>query len=509
MTMLRGYHRILGAAAMAAVLTAGPATAQTPLPSDALQTCAVSSDEFTSWQSSTGVFNPADSATFNDATDCNFFKWGAQMFLWLTSQSGGSYVFDGPNILDVVKTASGREYVARDGSAIGAFAPRTEKEDDDTGVAQTGGSGVLISPKGGIVHYGVKVNDLYAYYQTGVESTANPANFQGDLATDFPSSVDDMNAVVSYAKSTFGVADVPASEALAMEFKTAWIDASLVDNPDDYITVEATISDFTEVTPVTWLQTGTTEGKTMALVGFHVVGSVNGHPEMVWATFEHRNNAPQNSYYYYNLQGEPTLMAYDGNGSLSWLFNAAPKTSELPVTKVVERATFKSHTVQISDKLSHTVNLILADDGQTIGPNTVVRIAPWGDVAMTSSSSVGQTYEQTSTPATRATDLVSLNSSVLGLLGSDVRANYIQTGSIWSGGGADQIPTSGTDQVLRGTLRLANTTMETFHQFPDSTGTGTFTPENCFGCHSVDTNSSPSQGVSHIFSSIAPLVPAN
>ena len=90
------------------------------------------------------------------------------MFLWLTSATSGTYVFDGPDFLDVV----GNEYVALSGSqsGVGQFAPRTEKQDDETGVAQTGGSGVLISPAGEIVHYGVKVNDLYAYYQTGVKS---------------------------------------------------------------------------------------------------------------------------------------------------------------------------------------------------------------------------------------------------------------------------------------------------------------------------------------------------
>ena len=151
-----------------------------------------------------------------------------------------------------------------------------------------------------------------------------------------------------------------------------------------------------------------------------------------------------------------------------------------------------------------------ADEGQSIGSNEVIRINPWGDVYMTDADAIEPTYGSTSTPTTRATDLVSLNSSVINQLAADdVRRNYIQTGSIWSGGGPNQIPTSGTDQVLRGTLRLANSTMETFHQFPDSTGTGSFRPENCFGCHSVATNSSPSQGVSHIFSSLVPLQPQN
>lgn len=506
MKKLPALTSLLGAVAIAALLTR-PADAQTPLPNDVLGSCAVSATEFDSWKSGTqGVFNAADSATFNDATDCNFFKWGAQMFLWLTSQVDGTHVFDGADFLDVVKDGDVRNYVASTDTGVGVFAPRTEKTDDDAGVGQTGGGGVLIGPDDGIVYYGVKVNDLYAYYQAGVTSSA----FNGELATNFPDSVSDMNVVVDYATTVFGVDGIDNSQALAMEMKTSWIEASLLPNDGEgYVTVEATVSTWDKDNGSFWLQTGT-EVKTLALVGFHVVGSVNGHPEMVWATFEHVNNAPQNGYFYFNATGAPTYQSYDGNGSDPWLFNASPDQGSLPVTEVIERATFKAIRYPVNDQITIDLNFVIADEGQSIGPNEVVRINPWGDVYMTDADAVEPTYGSTSTPTTRATDLVSLNQSIINQLAADdVRRNYIQTGSIWSGGGPNQIPTSGTDQVLRGTLRLANSTMETFHQFPDSTGTGSFRPENCFGCHSVATNSSPSQGVSHIFSSLIPLQPQN
>ena len=34
------------------------------------------------------------------------------------------------------------------------------------------------------------------------------------------------------------------------------------------------------------------ESVTVALIGLHVVGVVEDHPEFVWATFEHEDNAP-------------------------------------------------------------------------------------------------------------------------------------------------------------------------------------------------------------------------
>jgi hypothetical protein len=44
--------------------------------------------------------------------------------------------------------------------------------------------------------------------------------------------------------------------------------------------------------------------------------------------------------------------------------------------------------------------------------------------------------------------------------------------------------------------------METFHQYPDHNG---FTSENCFTCHSVNSQDSAAVGVSHIFNSLKPL----
>ncbi|WP_156907284.1 hypothetical protein [Thalassobaculum salexigens] len=494
MTGIPKFTPLIGAACLVAGL-AGPAGAQTPLPSNVMDTCVVSSSEFDSWKApASGVFKAADSVTFDDANDCNFFKWGAQMFLWLTSQPDGTLVFDGPDFFGVSDDA----YVAQDGNAAMTLQPRVVKPQEDTGAGQAGGGGVLISPQGEIIHYGINTNNVYAYYQTGVKSTSNPANFQGELATDFPTTAADLTAITNYADSTFGTSGLSSGDALAMELKTSWIDAASLDNPQDYVTAMATVATFEHTSETTWTQTGTAL-KRVALVGMHIVGSVNNHPEMVWATFEHINNAPQNGYLYFTTFGTIASASYDGNGNLTWLFNDSPQESHTPVLRIVERATYSG---------SSTPPTITADSGETIGPNTVVRINPWGDAPIPNLPGGAAQYSGNSSALTRATDLISLNRSVLNWIGDgDVRSNYIQTGSIWSSGGPDAIPTSGTDSVLRGTRRLANATMETFHQFPDSSGTGSFKPENCFGCHSVDKNDSPSQGVSHIFDSLTPLTP--
>ena len=66
------------------------ANAQIVVPNDAKPTCTVSSVEFKSWFASgsvtpNGIVDPADSVTFSNVPNCDFYKWSQQMFLWLTS----------------------------------------------------------------------------------------------------------------------------------------------------------------------------------------------------------------------------------------------------------------------------------------------------------------------------------------------------------------------------------------------------------------------------------------
>jgi len=50
----------------------------------------------------------------------------------------------------------------------------------------------------------------------------------------------------------------------------------------------------------------------------HVVGTVKGHPEMVWATFEHVNNAPNEAYPYTNNKNKNVMCRRARPGN--WLF---------------------------------------------------------------------------------------------------------------------------------------------------------------------------------------------
>ena len=81
---------------------------------------------------------------------------------------------------------------------------------------------------------------------------------------------------------------------------------------------KASVPEFDRTDPVIWAPTGKYETLELALVGMHIVGTVLGHPEMVWATFEHRTDSPNNTYYYRDEKEKLNRVDFDSTGE--WLF---------------------------------------------------------------------------------------------------------------------------------------------------------------------------------------------
>ena len=313
-------------------------------------------------------------------------------------------------------------------------------------------SGVLISQNGSLIYYIIAVNDVFAFHRTMQGAAVIPPNT--NIA--FPTSMADVNAVVSFAASKGHTIQDP--KALAIETKSSWMDASKVPNPNDYIQVEAVVPTFDKSNPNNWVPNGQTTLK-LVMLGLHVVGSTSGHGEMVWGTFEHEGNAPNATYAYNSTSGMKTVAQ---NTSGNWLFT--PSGSSGPFN-----ATNNSWTGT-------------AITGTPVGPSPVLRAKPWG------SNDGGN-------PANAAglnTQVISANASVISQLNAaDVRRQYFQLGTTWTIGGA---PPSGGNEV--GTNHLANATMETFAQ-----GTTPSAPSaNCFSCHT--TNKVP---VSHVYPRLTPL----
>jgi hypothetical protein len=355
----------------------------------------------------------------------------------------------------------------------------------DVEQGQADGS-VLMAQTGSLVYYGITVNDVYAYFLTGVK------NNQILPGTHFPTTAADLSQITTYAAAhskTF-----PDPEALAIEVKTSWVEAASLPNLSSYITINATIPTYNQSNPNVWVPNGQKTVQ-MALVGIHVVGSTGGspgHPEMIWATFEHKSNAPDVSYSYVSTSGVKTV---NPDFSQSWLFCASNPAGG---------ARFNQAHIQ-EDSLNP--GNIIAVSPFAISPSNTMRVNAWGGAANASPNPVDAPSSPLATAASAASnsEIISTNNSVRGLLNSgDVRNNYIMTGATWTIGGASPTTNFGnpgnsaisTGKAV-GTSQMANTTMETYQQLdfalPFHSSFSQFS-NNCFSCHSSNTTS-----VSHIF----------
>ena len=324
---------------------------------------------------------------------------------------------------------------------------------------------VQLTQAGSLIYYGEEVNDVYAYFVSLINPTVNP----GPAAT-FPTTSAALAPITAFASANGHTFLNP--EALTMEIKTAWVDASTLPNPSDYITMAATVPTYDKTTnPQMWTQTGTST-ITVALIAMHVVGSAAGHPEMIWSTFEHVGNTPNVGYTYINTSGAQQPQRADPiGGGASWLFTGAtPPTLPLTAGAIVSSSTTISST--------------------TAGPvagTSVLRLAPWG-----------APNNQTPNPlvasvAASNTQIVSINNDVRSQMNpSDVRNQYLFMGATWTEGGAP--PTFNFPQGnIVGTSHLANSTLETFTQSAVFVP-GNFPGPGCFACHNTNTTD-----VSHIF----------
>lgn len=241
-----------------------------------------------------------------------------------------------------------------------------------------------------------------------------------------------------------------------LEVKAAWM------------TLESPDSDFFSIS----VEMGGEEVH-LGLVGLHLAIWTPNHPEMIWASWEHKRNAP-------------LCNGHSPEGQ--WSFASAEAASCLSENKIDRDGppseTCDSFTFNTPDTLpSGTVPL-------TGTPNNVCREYAHGNE---SSESVNGNDN-----AANLTAIVELNEALVGSTGlltklpSDdpmfVWSNYEMVGGLWTKGGAASgsppVPSgqgpANPDSPQRGSLELANMSLETFQQGDDS-----FIP-NCFGCHNYD-----------------------
>jgi hypothetical protein len=339
----------------------------------------------------------------------------------------------------------------------------------------------LMAQTKSLVYYMTLVNDVYVQYLNLAKQPGSPYHAQ------FPTTPPQRHAVVAYAQKQ-GII-LPDSNALAIEVKSSWVEAStLAADSSNYIIVSAVIPTYTNVNTADtmWVPNGGTKLARMALVGMHIVGGVTGHPEEVWATFEHKKNTPNAAYSYLNTAKDTIHVPQDGG--TGWLFTNNPADTT-PNT---------SHITTADPRISNGPNTdtLFAQVGKTISPSNTQRSMPWGSAA---GSLVNP--EDGSSAASNS-EIISINNSIMSMLpANDMRKNYLFIGATWTakGGAPSGNSYSGVDTagVTIGTSVLANSTMETYIQTNAT---------SCFTCHSSGSGAASllPDTLSHIFKHILP-----
>lgn len=348
---------------------------------------------------------------------CAFHQWAWQSFLWLTQTvDGGELRFETfPTVADVI---AGRKPPG-DGGPL-RLAVRTQKTDaphqalDE--VTQADSLGVLVDHRGRALYYSQQVNP--AMFEEIVTLKWNDPAVLNEIPPDTEFQVGDVEL-----KASWKIVE-PGTDASRFYVRPALVDR-LAQGPDGTIVVD-------EKAPPLEVE--------VALVGLHVVGWVEGHPEAIWATFEHDDNAP----------------------------DFAPEQS--PTAPVSDRDwTFYTAGTQAQDcNQVDTQDLELDPATQELTPVTqACRQFPHGMVAGTKDPNDLQNLAA----------IESLNASVKSRLGSgDPSGNYFEVGAIWTNG--DLQPNNDQQAHRIGSTLLNSAVIETFTQNVQS-------ENNCFSCHNT------------------------
>ncbi len=213
---------------------------------------------------------------------------------------------------------------------------------------------------------------------------------------------------------------------------------------------------------------------TLGLVGFHLVQSTPNHPEMIWATFEHKDNVPDckpaTPYQHYSFMSNSCWkQLMDGHiTDPTCKFNQAQEQSVLRADA--------TEICRVYPDASDIKNPLYYQNSQGVKYNP-------------------NKYDQN---VDAINQLNAITTSGQYYAADPVLKNYFIVGGLWE---SDISQPSSVMDNQRGSLELANTLMETTIQggnIPDSP------TKNCFHCHAYTPGETATSGLSHIFSALQP-----
>jgi len=370
-----------------------------------------------------------DNANFKSSSICNFHEWSWQMFLWLTQDVGGEprfLTFDTPYSLIGVTIKGELTPHINKGQKIESFHE----------YLQAGSDGILVDQNGNPVYYSQYINDTYI-------------DFIKDNNLTDPNKVRQFNPDTPFPIGT-------------IELKAAWRKVESGEDTSNVFTKKLSVYSLVNKDGKIVVNTDKPRMETLALVGFHIGGVVKGHPEMIWASFEHNDNAP-------NVP----------EGSIP-----SNVISKKDFTFYRAGSTYAECNVNYANSPLRTLD----EATQKLLPIVeVCRQYEFGNSAKNDpvlQDSVVQNDK----------DIADLNQFVMPQLAkeNDVWANYREVGAIWfkpvdalrpSMSLASDFDGNG-EQFLIGSLKFSNSTLETFTQTASAVN-------NCFRCHNTQQRFSP------------------
>ncbi len=359
-------------------------------------------------------------------SDCGFHEWAWQEFLWLTQPAGTGQLrfMTLPKPADLFDSGTAMPPAASTLPKTRSLVlkPRTTQTRGPTSltdVLEAGSKGILVDQKGRAVYFASAINDVYFDFVRANNLFSMAGYDKASPTLNFP--VGSLEVKSSWMIVPTGQAAPGFFTAAAEVNRLVCSDGGSNCKGDDIL-----------------LDQGQTEPVTVALVGLHVVGVVQDHPEFIWATFEHKDNAPDLP------PGAGPSTPVD---SRDWTFY---------------KANTPASQCNLSDNTAANPSITLVDPAtQALSPVT--------NVFRQAASGGGD--------AQNKANIAALNASVAAQLAADdVFGNYRLTGGVWMPPNSlvPGLNPGSVRPLLRGSTELANPTMETFTQ------TG-----SCFSCHNT------------------------
>jgi hypothetical protein len=367
---------------------------------------------------------PTDDTQNVNAQDCAFHQWSWEAFVWATAigPDGRARFTTLHNVDELGKKSAPAKGPKPLGLKPRDFKPKGANANRSGDDPQQAGGGVLVDQDNQIVWYSTHMNDAYFNF---VQQNGGAGYGKATDTLTFP-----VGAAVF--KASWKV--VPSGTAPAGFYTEKATVPLLINKPGGGIAVDPS---------------GKTRPVMVALVGLHVVGVTDNHPEFLWGTFEQVQNAPD----------LPPGMQ--------------PNSSD-PVS--TQNFTFYKANTPANACNQPSPSPSVNPAKQTVAPITnVFRQFATGNAAP------NRTADITAINSAAQSEMKNMNTFKPPQPKETVWANYKLIGTLWLM--ANTLKPNDNNMVSEGvgSVNLANSTLETYFQGTDV---------SCFLCHNTGGSSS-------------------